>query len=277
MYIADGIRLNASVVGREAQMGRKVEICGLDTSSIKRLSAKESEELLARIKNGDEKAREYFITANVRLVLSLVKRFDKGKVSADDLFQAGMIGLIKSVDNFDLSVGVRFSTYAVPMIIGELKRVMRSTNGLRIPRSVRDTAYKVLQTRSEIESEKDDIATMGEIAERMDVPEREVVYALDAISDPVSLFDPVYNKNGDELLLMDQIGDEHNTDERWTEKVALDSAVERLGEREKKILYLRYYEGKTQTEISAEIGLSQAQVSRLEKNALKSIKSKVSY
>lgn len=277
MYIADGIRLNASVVGREARMGRKVEICGLDTSSIKRLSAKESEELLARIKNGDEKAREYFITANVRLVLSLVKRFDKGKVSADDLFQAGMIGLIKSVDNFDLSVGVRFSTYAVPMIIGELKRVMRSTNGLRIPRSVRDTAYKVLQTRSEIESEKDDIATMGEIAERMDVPEREVVYALDAISDPVSLFDPVYNKNGDELLLMDQIGDEHNTDERWTEKVALDSAVERLGEREKKILYLRYYEGKTQTEISAEIGLSQAQVSRLEKNALKSIKSKVSY
>ena len=154
---------------------------------------------------------------------------------------------------------------------------MRSTNGLRIPRSVRDTAYKVLQTRSEIESEKDDIATMGEIAERMDIPEREVVYALDAISDPVSLFDPVYNKNGDELLLMDQIGDEHNTDERWTEKVALDSAVERLGEREKKILYLRYYEGKTQTEISAEIGLSQAQVSRLEKNALKSIKSKVSY
>lgn len=258
-------------------MGRKVEICGLDTSSIKRLSAKESEELLARIKNGDEKAREYFITANVRLVLSLVKRFDKGKVSADDLFQAGMIGLIKSVDNFDLSVGVRFSTYAVPMIIGELKRVMRSTNGLRIPRSVRDTAYKVLQTRSEIESEKDDIATMGEIAERMDIPEREVVYALDAISDLVSLFDPVYNKNGDELLLMDQIGDEHNTDERWTEKVALDSAVERLGEREKKILYLRYYEGKTQTEISAEIGLSQAQVSRLEKNALKSIKSKVSY
>ena len=258
-------------------MGRKVEICGLDTSSIKRLSAKESEELLARIKNGDEKAREYFITANVRLVVSLVKRVDKGKVSADDLFQAGMIGLIKSVDNFDLSVGVRFSTYAVPMIIGELKRVMRSTNGLRIPRSVRDTAYKVLQTRSEIESEKDDIATMGEIAERMDIPEREVVYALDAISDPVSLFDPVYNKNGDELLLMDQIGDEHNTDERWTEKVALDSAVERLGEREKKILYLRYYEGKTQTEISAEIGLSQAQVSRLEKNALKSIKSKVSY
>ena len=154
---------------------------------------------------------------------------------------------------------------------------MRSTNGLRIPRSVRDTAYKVLQTRSEIESEKDDIATMGEIAERMDIPEREVVYALDAISDPVSLFDPVYNKNGDELLLMDQIGDEHNTDERWTEKVALDSAVDRLGEREKKILYLRYYEGKTQTEISAEIGLSQAQVSRLEKNALKSIKSKVSY
>ena len=213
----------------------------------------------------------------MRLVLSLVKRFDRGKASGDDLFQAGMIGLIKSVDNFDLSVGVRFSTYAVPMIIGELKRVMRANNGLRVPRSVRDTAYRVLQTRSEIEAEKDDVATMSEIAERMSVPEREVVYALDAISDPVSLFDPVYNKNGDELLLMDQIGDEKNTDERWTEKVALDSALSRLNDREKKILYLRYYEGKTQTEISSEIGLSQAQVSRLEKNALKSIKSKVSY
>ena len=258
-------------------MGKKIEICGLNTSSIRRLSAKESLSLLEKKKQGDEKAREFFITANVRLVLSLVKRFDRGKASGDDLFQAGMIGLIKSVDNFDLSVGVRFSTYAVPMIIGELKRVMRANNGLRVPRSVRDTAYRVLQTRSEIEAEKDDVATMSEIAERMSVPEREVVYALDAISDPVSLFDPVYNKNGDELLLMDQIGDEKNTDERWTEKVALDSALSRLNDREKKILYLRYYEGKTQTEISSEIGLSQAQVSRLEKNALKSIKSKVSY
>ncbi len=256
-------------------MSRKVVICGMNTSSIRRLSNKESEELLHRIKEGDEKAREYFMTANIRLVLSLVKRYDKSKVGADDLFQAGMIGLIKSVDNFDLSIGVRFSTYAVPMIIGEIKRVLRASNGLRVSRSIRDTAYRVLQARGEIEAEKDDIASMNEIAERLDIPEREVVYALDAISDPVSLYDPVYNKNGDELLLMDQIGDEKNTAERWTENVALDSALSTLGEREKKILYMRYYEGKTQTEISSEIGLSQAQVSRLEKTALKSMKNKI--
>ena len=161
------------------------------------------------------------------------------------------------------------------MIIGEVKRVMRCNNGLRVARSIRDTAYKVLQARSKIEAEKDDVASMAEIAEILDIPEREVVYALDAISDPISLYDPVYNKNGDALLVMDQIGDEKNTDERWTEKVALEGALSRLNEREKKILYLRYYEGKTQTEISDEIGLSQAQVSRLEKNALKSIKSKM--
>ena len=161
------------------------------------------------------------------------------------------------------------------MIIGEVKRVMRCNNGLRVARSIRDTAYKVLQARSKIEAEKDDVASMAEIAETLDIPEREVVYALDAISDPISLFDPVYNKNGDALLVMDQIGDEKNTDERWTEKVALEGALLRLNAREKKILYLRYYEGKTQTEISDEIGLSQAQVSRLEKNALKSIKSKM--
>lgn len=161
------------------------------------------------------------------------------------------------------------------MIIGEVKRVMRCNNGLRVARSIRDTAYKVLQARSKIEAEKDDVASMAEIAETLDIPEREVVYALDAISDPISLYDPVYNKNGDALLVMDQIGDEKNTDERWTEKVALEGALLRLNEREKKILYLRYYEGKTQTEISDEIGLSQAQVSRLEKNALKSIKSKM--
>ena len=256
-------------------MSRKVVICGMNTSSIRRLSNKESEELLHRIKEGDEKAREYFMTANIRLVLSLVKRYDKSKVGADDLFQAGMIGLIKSVDNFDLSIGVRFSTYAVPMIIGEIKRVLRASNGLRVSRSIRDTAYRVLQARGEIEAEKDDIASMNEIAERLDIPEREFFYSLYAISDPVSLYDPVYNKNGDELLLMDQIGDEKNTAERWTENVALDSALSTLGEREKKILYMRYYEGKTQTEISSEIGLSQAQVSRLEKTALKSMKNKI--
>lgn len=256
-------------------MGQKVVICGVDTSRLTRLSAKESEDLLKKIQDGDEEARERFTLANLRLVLSIIKRFSSAKVSADDLFQAGMIGLIKSIDNFDLSVGVRFSTYAVPMIIGEIKRVIRGNNSLRVSRSIRDTAYKVLQARSEIEAEKDDVATMGEIAERLNIAEKEVVYALDAISDPVSLFDPVFNKSGDELMLMDQIGDEKNTDERWTENVALESAVSRLSDRERKILYMRYYEGKTQTEISEEIGLSQAQVSRLEKTALRSVKSKM--
>lgn len=252
---------------------RKVEICGIDTSSIKRLTKAEAEDLLLKIKEGDKFAKDAFTVANVRLVLSIIKRFPQSKVPVEDMFQAGMIGLIKSVDNFDVSVGVRFSTYAVPMIIGEIKRIMRTSNSLRVSRSIRDMAYKVLQARSQIEAEKDDVATMGEIAKRLAVAEKEVVYALDAISDPLSLYDPVYNKNGDALLLMDQIGDEKNTDERWTENVALECAVSKLDGREKKIVYMRYYEGKTQTEISAEIGLSQAQISRLEKSALKQIKS----
>ncbi len=253
----------------------KVEICGVDTSSLKRLTYRESEELLARIKEGDEGARETFALANVRLVLSVIRRFPQTKVSSDDLFQAGMIGLMKSIDNFDLSVGVRFSTYAVPMIVGEIKRVIRGNNSLRVSRSIRDTAYRILQARTDIEAEKNDSATLDEIAERVSLARKEVVYALDAISDPVSLFDPVYNKSGDALELMDQIGDERNTAEKWTENVALESAIGGLGDRERSILYKRYYEGKTQTEISAEIGLSQAQVSRLEKSALKSVKSRM--
>ena len=255
---------------------RKVELCGIDTSKIAKLTHKESERLLLRIKEGDKEARDVFTLANVRLVLSIIRRFPQSKISSEDMFQAGMIGLIKSVENFDLSVGVRFSTYAVPMIIGEIKRVIRSNNSLRVSRSIRDTAYKVLQARADIENEKDDVATMGEIAERLQIAEKEVVYALDAIADTVSLYDPVYNKNGDVLLLMDQIGDEKNTDERWTESVALDCALSRLDDREKRIVYMRYYEGKTQTEISLEIGLSQAQVSRLEKSALMRIKCSIS-
>ncbi len=256
-------------------MERKVQICGIDTSNLKRLTPSECDELLLKIKEGDKKARETFAICNIRLVLSIIKRFPSAKVSADDLFQAGMIGLLKSIDNFDVTLGVRFSTYAVPMIMGEVKRVIRGNNSLRVSRSIRDTAYRVLQARTEIETEKDDIATLAEIADKLNIEEKEVVYALDAISDPVSLYDPVYSKSGDDLLLMDQIGDEKNTDERWTENVALESAVAKLSEREKTILYMRYYEGKTQTEISSEIGLSQAQVSRLEKNALKSVKTKI--
>ena len=256
-------------------MERKVQICGIYTSNLKRLTPSECDELLLKIKEGDKKARETFAICNIRLVLSIIKRFPSAKVSADDLFQAGMIGLLKSIDNFDVTLGVRFSTYAVPMIMGEVKRVIRGNNSLRVSRSIRDTAYRVLQARTEIETEKDDIATLAEIADKLNIEEKEVVYALDAISDPVSLYDPVYSKSGDDLLLMDQIGDEKNTDERWTENVALESAVAKLSEREKTILYMRYYEGKTQTEISSEIGLSQAQVSRLEKNALKSVKTKI--
>jgi len=256
-------------------MSYKVQISGVNTSNLQKLTQKQSEALMQRIKAGDKRAKDLFITCNLRLVLSVIKRFQGAKVCADDMFQAGCVGLIKAVDNFNVNIGVRFSTYAVPMIIGEIKRILRTTNSLRISRSIRDTAYKALKTRSEIEKNNCE-ATLGQIASQMKVAESEVVYALDAISDPMSLYDPVYNKSGDTIELMEQIKDEKNTDERWTEKVALESALSKLCDRERKIIYMRYYEGKTQTEISSEIGLSQAQVSRLEKNALKSIKLNIS-
>ena len=254
---------------------QKVEICGVDTSGLPKLSAKENEELMVRIKQGDKRAREQFIVGNMRLVLSLVKRFRIKNLGVDDVFQAGCVGLIKAIDGFDVAVGVKFSTYAVPMIVGEIKRYLRDGNSLRVSRSIRDTAYQVLKTREQIER-RDEEATIAKIAEEMHVAEREVVYALDAISDPVSIYEPVYNKAGDTLLLMDQLADTKNTDEIWTEHVALSEAMARLGEREKRILFLRYYEGKTQTEISKEVGISQAQVSRLEKNALEEIKLNIS-
>ncbi len=255
-------------------MANKVVICGVDTSTLPKLSEKETLELLLKVKSGDEQAREDFIVANFRLVLSVIKRFRLKTNNLDDVFQAGSIGLIKSIDNFDTSFNVKFSTYAVPMIIGEIKRFLRDGNSLRIPRSIRDTAYQVLKTRSELEKDSK-TATVEEIADKMQIAVSEVVYAMDAISDTVSLFDPVYNKDGDTLTLVDQLGDEKNTEENWTERVALDNALGCLGEREKKIIQLRYYEGKTQTEISSEIGISQAQVSRLEKTALKEIKESI--
>ena len=230
-------------------MKGKVVICGVNTSILPLLSEEESVHLLTRIKAGDENAREEFIIGNIRLVLSIIKRFWAKKANSDDIFQAGCIGLIKSI-----------------------KRFLRDVNSMRVSRSIRDTAYQVLKTRGEIERD-DEEATLEKIAERMNVAVSDVSYALDAISDPVSLYDPVFNKAGDTLMIMDQLGDEKNTDENWTEKVALESAMSRLSDREKKILRLRYYEGKTQTEISEEVGISQAQVSRLEKTALKSIKS----
>ncbi len=227
------------------------------------------------LKAGDEKARETFIVGNMRLVLSLVKRFWAKNANADDVFQAGCVGLIKAIDNFNLSFNVKFSTYAVPMILGEIKRFLRDGNSLRVSRSIRDTAYKILKVREGIE-ERDEEATIERIAREMQVAEREVVYALDAISDPVSLYEPVYNKSGDTLQLLDQLYDESQSETVWTERVALREAINRLTDRERKILTLRYYEGKTQTEISAEVGISQAQVSRLEKTALKQIKANIS-
>ena len=229
-------------------MSKSVVICGINTSTLPKLTIEQSTDLLIKIKGGDEWAREEFIVGNMRLVLSIIKRFWNNNKSPDDVFQAGCIGLIKAIDNFDLSVGVKFSTYAVPMIIGEIKRFIRDGNSMRVSRSIRDTAYRVLQVRSELER-ADQEATMDKIADKMQVAVSEVVYALDAISDTVSLFDPVYNKSGDTLLLMDQLGDEKNTEENWTESVALGSALDCLDEREKKIIYLRYYEGKTQTEM----------------------------
>ena len=252
-------------------MLQKVEICGVDTAGLPLLSAEESDELMRRLKEGDEQAREKFVVGNMRLVLSLVKRFWAKNANADDVFQAGCIGLLKAIDGFDPNLGVRFSTYGVPMILGEIKRYLRDGNSLRVSRSIRDTAYKVLKARENIER-RDEEATIEKIAAEMNVKEKEVVYALDAISDPVSLFDPVYNKAGDTLMLMDQIYDEKNNDEVWTEHAALSEAMSHLGERERKILFLRYYEGKTQTEISDEVGISQAQVSRLEKSAINTIR-----
>ena len=256
-------------------MLQKVVICGVDTSGLPTLSAKEQEELMIKLKGGDADAREKFIVGNMRLVLSLVRRFWAKRANADDVFQAGCVGLIKAIDNFDITVGVKFSTYAVPMILGEIKRYLRDGNSLRVSRSIRDTAYRILKVRERLEVDDEDV-TYDKIAKEMNIAVSEVAYALDAISDPISLNEPVYNKSGDPLLLMDQISDTKNNDEVWTEKAALYEAINRLEGREKKILFLRYFEGKTQTEISSEVGISQAQVSRLEKTALKQIKACIS-
>ncbi len=257
-------------------MSKKVEITGIDTSRLEKLTKDQSDRLMIRIKNGDKEAKDRFILANLRLVLSIIKKFQGTKVSADDMFQAGCIGLIKAVENFDITVGVCFSTYAVHMIMGEIKRLIRTTNGLRISRSIRDRAYQALKVRAELEKDGNE-PTIEEIANRLDSTESEVAFALDAISDTMSLYDPVYNKSGDTIELLDQLKDEKNTEEDWTERVAIQNAMAKLSEREKRIINMRYFEGKTQTEISNEVGLSQAQVSRIEKCALGFIKTKLSY
>ncbi len=253
-------------------MQSKVEICGVNTSKLRVLKAAETDELLKRAKAGDLAAREELISGNLRLVLSVIQKFTGRGENVDDLFQVGCVGLIKAIDNFDISLGVRFSTYGVPMIIGEIRRYLRDNSSIRVSRSMRDTAYKVLQAKEHLTSETQREPTLDEIAKYLGVPREDVVLALDAISDPISLYDPVYTDGGDAICIMDQVRDTKNTDENWTEHIALSEALGKLGERERTILGMRFFDGRTQMEVANEIGISQAQVSRLEKNAINQIR-----
>ncbi len=250
----------------------KVEICGIDTSKLKTLSEKEITELMKKAKAGNQKAREDLINGNLRLVLSVIQRFTSRGENIDDLFQVGCIGLIKAIDNFDISLNLRFSTYGVPMIIGEIRRYLRDYNPIRVSRSVRDTAYHAMQIKEQIINETQKEPTVEEIAERLGVKRENVVIALEAIVDPVSLYEPVYYDAGDTIYVMDQIGDS-NSDVNWIDEILLKKSINDLGEREKRILSLRFMNGMTQTEVASEIGISQAQVSRLEKCAMEKIKS----
>lgn len=256
-------------------MANKVIICGIDTSTLPRCDKETLTKLMEKIKQGDEQARDEFIFYNIRLVLSIVQRFSTNKDNTDDIFQVGIIGLIKSIDNFDISLGVRFSTYAVPMIIGEIRKYLRDSNSLKVTRSTRDIAYKALQAKEKILRETSKEATIKEIALETGISEQQIADAMNAISEPLSLYDTVFHDNGDSMLIMDQIKDS-SSDESIIEKTVLKQALKTLGKREQQILFLRYYAGKTQMEISDEIGISQAQVSRLEKDALKEIKLNVS-
>ena len=250
----------------------KVEICGVNTAKLPLLKAADKEALFAKIREGDTAARETYIEGNLRLVLSVIKRFSGSAENVDDLFQIGCIGLIKAIDNFDATLGVKFSTYAVPMIIGEIRRYLRDNSAIRVSRSMRDTAYRVLQAREKLQRENQREPTVEQIAKELDLPREEVVFAMDAVVDPVSLFDPVYSDGGDTVCVMDQVRDTRNTDESWLDRIALREAVDKLSPREQRILAMRFYDGKTQMEVSGEIGISQAQVSRLEKNAISTIR-----
>lgn len=246
----------------------KVEICGVDTSKLPVLTNEEMRVLFRKMQSGDLTSREKLVNGNLRLVLSVIQRFNNRGEFVDDLFQVGCIGLMKSIDNFDLGQNVKFSTYAVPMIIGEIRRYLRDNNPIRVSRSLRDIAYKALQVRDKIMTEHSREATPQEIAQKLDVTKEEVVFALDAIQDPVSLFEPIYNDGGEPIYVMDQISDERNKDFQWIEEIALKEAMRRLNQREKMILTMRFFQGKTQMEVAEEIGISQAQVSRLEKAAI---------
>ncbi len=253
----------------------KVEICGVNTATLPTLTKAQKEELLKDIKSGNSDAREKFVQGNLRLVLSVIQRFSGRGENPDDLFQVGCIGLIKAIDNFDMGQNVQFSTYAVPMIIGEIRRYLRDNNAIRVSRSLRDTAYKALRAKEELTAKTGKEPTINEIAKLIDMPKEDVVLALDSIQDPVSLYEPVYSDGADAIYVMDQLSDDKNSDENWLEEIALKEALTRLCSREKKILNLRFFKGRTQMEVAKELGISQAQVSRLEKSALSHMKNHI--
>ena len=256
-------------MGMVCFMSGKVEICGVNTAKLPIYKEAEMTEMLLKIKEGDRETRDTFITGNLRLVLSVIQRFGNRGENPDDLFQVGCIGLIKALDNFDMSHGVKFSTYAVPMIIGEVRRYLRDNNAIRVSRSLRDLAYKALQARENLARQLQREPTMAEIAREMEAEQEEVVLALESIQEPISLYEPVFHDDGDAIYVMDQVSDTKNADEKWIENIALSEAMKKLTPRERKILNMRFFEGKTQMEVAEEISISQAQVSRLEKNALK--------
>ena len=250
----------------------KVEICGVNTSKLPVLKEKEKRELLLKMRNGDTKARETFINGNLRLVLSVIQRFNNRGENVDDLFQVGCIGLMKSIDNFDLTQNVKFSTYAVPMIIGEIRRYLRDNNSIRVSRSIRDLAYKALGVKEKIYKEEQREATIEEIAKQLEVSKEEIVISLDAIQEPISLQEPAYSENTENIYIIDQVKDKKNTDELWTQNITIAESMKRLNEKERMIINKRFFEGRTQIEVAEEIGISQAQVSRLERTAINHIK-----
>lgn len=253
----------------------KVEICGVNTSELKVLKNDEIKELLLKIKDGDQEARQKMISGNLRLVLSVIQKFGSRGESADDLFQVGCIGLIKAIDNFDTSLDVRFSTYGVPMIVGEIRRYLRDNSSIRVSRSMRDNAYRILQMKERFINQNQKEPTVEQIAQELGLKRQDVVFAMDAIADPVSLYEPIYSDGGEPITVMDQVRDNKNTDEKWLESLALREAIKKLGDREKMILGMRFYDGKTQMEVASEVGISQAQVSRLEKNALNTVRKNI--
>lgn len=250
----------------------KVEICGVNTSKLPLLKNSEKEELFQKILKGDKEARELYIKGNLRLVLSIIQRFSNSNENVDDLFQIGCIGLMKAIDNFDISQNVKFSTYAVPMIIGEIRRYLRDNNAIRVSRSLRDTAYKAIYAKEALVKRNEKEPTISEIAAEIGISKEDIVYALDAIQSPVSLYDPVYVEGGDALYIMDQVSDKKNKEENWIEEISLKEAMDKLSPREHNIIKLRFFDGKTQMEVAKEINISQAQVSRLEKSALKNMR-----